>query len=73
MYGLMDKGLVQSTFEAMERSRTDSSLDGLINAWNAFSRVTNPSENPWSVGTISQEEKEEFFYIVDRLTTLGWR
>lgn len=73
MYGLMDKGLVQSTFEAMERNRTDSSLDGLVNAWNAFSRVTNPSANPWSASQISQEEKEEFFYIVDRLTTLGWR
>ena len=73
MYGLMDKGLVQSTFESMERNRTDSSLDGLVNAWNAFSRVTNPSANPWSMNEISQEEKEEFFYIVDRLTTLGWR
>ena len=79
MYGLMDKGLVQSTFEAMERNRTDTSLDGLFNAWNAFSKATTPSQilgnqpSPWSATTVSQEEKEEFFYIVDRLTTLGWR
>jgi len=98
MYGLMDKSLVQSTFQSMERNRNDKSLNGLINAWNSFNdatafsissgasgtvtaketsgyfgRAREGDINVWSVDTLTEEEKNDFFYIVDRFLTLGWR
>lgn len=88
MMGLMDKGLVQSTFEAMERSRTDTSLDGFVRAWNKLNQesmigltstgdlkqVKSPySKEQWSVNQFTQEELDDFFYLVDRALTLGWR
>ena len=96
--GLMDKSLVQSTFEAKERARNDNSLNGIVNAWNSFNdatafslrsgvsgtvtaketggyfgRAEEGDTEVWSVDTLTQEEKNDFFYLIDRMTTLGWR
>lgn len=66
-YGLMDQGLLQSGFDSLERTRDDRSFDSLINLYNSTFRG-NLGDDP-----ITPEEKDEFFYMIDRITTLGWR
>ena len=66
-YGLMDQSLLQSGFDSIERTRSDRSFDGLFNLYNSTFRA-DIGQDP-----ITPEEKDEFFYMLDRITSLGWR
>tara|TARA_R100000479_G_scaffold103527_1_gene51678 strand:- start:288 stop:1112 length:825 start_codon:yes stop_codon:yes gene_type:complete len=66
-YGLMDQSLLQSGFDSIERTRSDRSFDALFNLYNNTFRA-DIGQDP-----ISPEEKDEFFYMLDRITSLGWR
>ena len=67
VYGLMDQSLLQSGFDSIERTRSDSSFDALFNLYNRTFRA-DIGEEP-----VSPEEKDDFFYMLDRITSLGWR
>ena len=67
VYGLMDQSLLQSGFDSIERTRSDSSFDVLFNLYNSTFRA-DIGEEP-----VSPEEKDDFFYMLDRITSLGWR
>ena len=66
-YGLMDQSLLQSGFDSLERTRSDSSFDSLFNLYNSTFRADIGDE------PLSPEEKDEFFYMIERITSLGWR
>lgn len=66
-YGLMDQSLLQSGFDSIESTRSDRSFDALFNLYNSTFRA-DIGQDP-----ISPEEKDEFFYMLDRITSLGWR
>jgi hypothetical protein len=66
-YGLMDQSLLQSGFDSLERTRSDRSFSGLMNIFNSTFRSDIGDE------LLTGEEKDEFFYMLDRITSLGWR
>lgn len=66
-YGLMDQSLLQSGFDSIERTRSDRSFDGLFNLYNSTFRA-DIGQDP-----ITPQEKDEFFYMLERITSLGWR
>ena len=66
-YGAMDQSLLQSGFDSLERTRSDRSFSSLLNIFNSTFRA-NIGDDP-----LSGEEKDEFFYMIDRITSLGWR
>ena len=66
-YGAMDQSLLQSGFDSLERTRSDRSFGSLLNIFNSTFRA-NIGDEP-----LSREEKDEFFYMIERITSLGWR
>lgn len=76
-YGLMDQNLVQSTFDSLERARDDRTLNGLIKAYNFMfgshgSHLRGKLEQE-PFNKLNEDEVDEFYYMLDRITTLGWR
>jgi len=69
--GLMDQSLLNSTFRALERNRNDRSIGVLINAYNKVTGLIGGQ--PMSEDPLTKEEVDDFFYMIDRVTTLGWR
>jgi len=63
----MDQSLLQSGFDSLERTRSDRSFSGLMNIFNNTFRSDIGDE------LLTAEEKDEFFYMLDRITSLGWR
>ncbi len=66
-YGAMDQSLLQSGFDSLERTRSDRSFSSLLNIFNSTFRA-NIGDEP-----LTKEEKSEFFYMIERITSLGWR
>lgn len=66
-YGAMDQSLLQSGFDSLERTRSDRSFSSLLNIFNSTFRA-NIGDEP-----LTGEEKDEFFYMIERITSLGWR
>lgn len=66
-YGAMDQSLLQSGFDSLERNRSDRSFSSLLNIFNSTFRADIGDE------ALTKEEKDEFFYMIDRITSLGWR
>jgi hypothetical protein len=63
--GLFDPAFVQSTFENIENTRTDTSLLPLINGYNQF--VSGFGGNPIDPSTLTKEEVDDFFLALKEL------
>ena len=70
MWGLLDPALVQASFDSFEKTRNDKSLIPLINAYNKLrSNIGSPSDD----SLITTEERNDFFKILDTVTSLGFK
>ena len=76
-FPMMDPNLVQPTFDALERTRDDRSLNGLLKGYNFLfgnrgshlrGKLEQQPFNP-----LNDEEVKEFYYMLERIGTLGWR
>ena len=70
-YGAMDPALLQSTFDRLEKNRNDRSINGLITAYNKVASFLGGTAR--SIDPFNEQEVDDFFYMIDRITSLGWR
>lgn len=70
-YGAMDPALLQSTFDRLEKNRNDRSINGLVTAYNKVSSLLGGTA--MSIDPLNEQEVDDFFYMIERITSLGWR
>ena len=77
MMGLMDRNILQSSFESFERTKNDRSLIPIINGIQDIIYNTSPTAPPEFIQQfgepLTDDERAEFFYMVENFFSLGWR
>jgi len=77
MMGLMDRNILQSSFESFERTKNDRSLTPIINGIQDIIYNTSPTAPPEFIQQfgepLTDDERAEFFYMIENFFSLGWR
>lgn len=74
-FPFLDPNLVQPTFDALEKTRDDRSLNTLFEVYDKYIAGSRSNQllSTDPIEPLNRDEIKEFYYMLERISTLGWR
>ena len=74
-FPFLDPNLVQPTFDALEKTRDDRTLNGLFSAYDKYIAGSRSNQllSTDPIEPLNRDEIQEFYYMLERISSLGWR